>query len=44
MTLIAAEEIILQHNISGYRIDSYFSKYKLPIKVDGHLYQERNID
>ena len=29
VTLFAAEEIILQHNVLGYRNDAYFSKYKL---------------
>ena len=28
------EEIILQHNVLSYRIDSYFPKYKLAIEVD----------
>ena len=36
--LFAAEKIILQHNVLGYRIDAYFPKYKLAIAVDerGH--------
>ena len=33
MTLFAVEEIILQHNVVGYRIDTYFPKYKLAIEV-----------
>ena len=33
VTLFATEEIILQHNVLGYRIDAYFSKYKLAIKL-----------
>ena len=38
VTLFVAEEIILQHNVLGYRIDAYFPKYKLAIEVDeqGH--------
>ena len=28
VTLFAAEKIILQHNVSRYRIDVYFLKYK----------------
>ena len=37
-TLFACEETILQHNVLGYRIDAYFSKYKLTIEGDeqGH--------
>ena len=34
LTLFAAEKIILQHNVLGYRIDAYFSKYKLAIEAD----------
>ena len=33
-TLFAAEEIILQHSVLGYRTEAYFSKYKLSIEVD----------
>ena len=44
MTLFAAEEIILQHNVLGYRIDGYFLKYKLPIEVDEQGHNDRNID
>ena len=29
VTILVAEEIMLQHNILGYRIDAYFPKYKL---------------
>ena len=38
VTVFAVEEIILQHNILGYRTDAYFFKYKLAIEVDelGH--------
>ena len=34
VTVFAAEEIILQHNVLGYRIDAYFFNYKLAIEVD----------
>ena len=34
VTLFAAEEILLQHNVLGYRIDAYFPKYRLAIEVD----------
>ena len=44
LTLFAAEEIILQHNVLGYRIDAYFHKYKLAIEVDEQGYHDRNND
>ena len=44
VTLVATEEIILQHNVLGYRTDEYFSKYKLAIEVDGKGHKDRNID
>ena len=44
MTLFAAEEIILQHNILGYRTDAYFPKYKLAIEVDEQGHNDRDID
>ena len=44
VTLFAAEEIILQHNVLGYRIDAYFLKYKLAIEVDEQGHNARNID
>ena len=43
MTLFASEEIILQHNVLGYRIDPYFSKYKLAIELDEQGHKDRNI-
>ena len=38
MTVFAAEEIILQYNVLGYRVDAYFPKHKLGIEIDeqGH--------
>ena len=42
--LFATEEIILQHNVLGCRIDAYFSKYKLVIEVDEEGHKDRNID
>ena len=44
VTLFVAEEIILQHNVLGYRNDAYFSKYKLAIEVDEQGHKGRNID
>ena len=44
VTLFAAEELILQHNVLGYRIDAYFLKYKLAIEVDKQGHNDRDID
>ena len=44
VTALSAEEIILQHNILGYRIDAYFLKYKLAKKVDEQGHNDRDID
>ena len=44
VTLLAAEEIMLQHNVLDYRIDAYFPKYKLAIEVDEQGHNERVID
>ena len=37
-TIFSAEEILLQHNALGYKINAYFLKYKLAIETDelGH--------
>ena len=44
LTLFAAEKIILQQNVLGYRIDAYFPKYKLAIEVDEQGHNSRDID
>ena len=44
MTLFATEEIILQYNILGYRVDSYLPKHKLAIEVDEQGHNDRSID
>ena len=44
VTLFAAEKIILQHNVLGYRIDPYFLRYKLAIEVDEQGHNDRDID
>ena len=44
VTLFAAEEIILQHNLLGYRVDAYFSKCKLAIEVDEQGHNNRDVD
>ena len=43
VTVFAVEEIILQHNVLGYRIDEYFFKYKLAIEVDEQGHNDRDI-
>ena len=42
--MFAVEEIILQHNVLGYRIDAYFFQYKLAIEVDEQGHYDRDID
>ena len=44
VTLFAAEEIILQHSVLGYRIDAYFLKYKLAIEAAEQGHNDRDID
>ena len=44
VTLFAAEKIVLQHNVLGYRIDAYFPKYKLAIEVNEQGHNDRDID
>ena len=44
VTLYSVEEIILQHNVLGYRIDAYSPKYKLAIEVDKQRHNDRDID
>ena len=44
VTVFAVEEIILQHNVLGYRIDAYFFKYKLAIEVDEQGHNDRDMD
>ena len=44
VTVFAAEEIILQYNALGYRIDAYFPKYKLVIELDEQGHNDRPMD
>ena len=44
VTLFSAEEIILQHNVLGYRIAAYFLKCKLAIEVNEQGHNDRSID
>ena len=44
VTIFAAEEIMLPRNVLGYRIDTYFPKYKLAIEVDKQGHNDRDID
>ena len=41
--IFAVEEIILQHNVLGCRIDAYFPKYKLAIEIDEQEHNDRDI-
>ena len=43
-TIFSAEEILLQHNVLGYRIDAYFPKYKPAIEIDELGQKHRDID
>ena len=42
-TMFSAEEILLQHNVLGYKIDAYFPKYKLAIEIDKLGHKNRDI-
>ena len=44
VTLFAAEETILQHNVLGYRTDAYFPKHELAIEVNDQGHNGRDID
>ena len=44
VTIFAVEEIILQHNVLGYRIDAYFPNYRLAIEIDEQGHNDRDID
>ena len=41
MKLFAKEEILLQHFVLSYKIDSYFPKHKLAMEVDEKRYKGR---
>ena len=32
----------MQHFVLGYKIDSYFVKYKLAVEIDEHNYEQRD--
>ena len=44
VTIFAVEEITLQQNVLGYRIDAYFPKYKLAIEIDEQRHNDRDIE
>ena len=44
VTLFSVGEIILQHNVLGYRLDVYFPKYKLATEVDEQWHHDRDND
>ena len=43
-TMFSAEEILLQRNVLGYKIDAYFRKYKLAKEIDELGHKNRDID
>ena len=43
-TIFSAEEILLQHNVLGYKIDAYFPKYKLAIETDELGHKDRDTE
>ena len=44
VTIFAVEEIILQHNVLGYRTDAYIPKSRLAIEIDEQGHNDRDID
>ena len=44
MTVFAAEEIFLQYNVLGYRVDAYIPEHKLGIEIDEQGHNDRSID
>ena len=44
MTVFAAEEIILQYNVLGYRVDVYLPEHKLGIEIDEQGHNDGSID
>ena len=44
ITVFAAEEIILQYNVLGYRVNAYLPKHKLGIETDEQGQNDISID
>ena len=44
MTVFAAEEIILQCNVLGYKVDAYLPKHNLGIEINEQGHNNRSID
>ena len=44
MSSIEGENMQIQYNVFGYRIDLYFHDYKLAIKIDENGHSNRNTD
>ena len=44
MTVFTLDKIILQHNVLGYRTNTYFFKHKLAIEVDEQGHNDRDVD
>ena len=42
--VFASEKILLQHYVLSYKIDLYFSKYRLATETDEKGHNDRNID
>ena len=42
--IFASEEILLQHSVLSYKVDVYFSKHRLAIKIDKKGHNDKNID
>ena len=42
--VFASEEILLQHFVLNYKIDSCFSKHRLAIEIDEKVHNDRNMD
>ena len=44
IAVFAAEKIILQYNVLGYRVDAYLPKHKLGIEINEQGHNDRSID
>ena len=44
MTVFAAEEIILQYNVLGYKVHAYLPKHNLGIEINEQGHNNRSID
>ena len=44
MTVFAAEEVMLQYSVLGYRVDAHLPKHKLGIEIDEQEHNDRSFD